>query len=315
VVEAVANDGILERLGRRVDEKVAEPAFRRDDDFLDWLLPLMEIWGRYFGAEVSGFETLPEKGPFLLVGNHSGGNLVPDTAATIAAWYRERGRDEPLLGLALDAAFAIPGFEILMRKLGQVPANHENAVRVLREGSSVLVYPGGAHEAFRPFTDRNRVDFGGHKGFVRLALRTGVPVVPVVAHGGHHTTLVLSRGESLARILGTKRLRIDVSPISLQAPWGISFGLIPGVPLPAKIRVEVGPPIDWSAYGPEAAEDPAVVDRCYAEITGRMQRTLDRLARDVPYPVVERLRELLPFTTPARWTRAEADAPTRRRTP
>lgn len=314
MMEAVANDGILERLGRRVDEKVAEPAFRRDDDFLDWLLPMMEIWGRYFGAEVSGFETLPEQGPFLLVGNHSGGNLVPDTAVTIAAWYRARGREEPLLGLAVDAAFAIPGFEILMRKLGQVPANHENAVRVLREGSSVLVYPGGAHEAFRPFTDRNRVDFGGHKGFVRLALRTGVPVVPVVAHGGHHTTLVLSRGEPLARILGMKRLRIDVSPISLQAPWGISFGLIPGVPLPAKIRVEAGPPLDWSAYGAEAAEDPAVVDRCYAEITGRMQRTLDRLARDVPYPVVERLRELLPFTTPARWTGADAEGPTKRRT-
>ena len=71
-------------------------------------------------------------------------------------------------------------------------------------------------------------------------------------------------------------------------------------------------PLDWSRYGPDAAEDPVVLDRCYAPITQRMQRTLDRLTRDVPYPVVERLRELLPFTTSARWTRADADAPTKR---
>jgi len=311
-MEAIASEGLLDRLSRRVDEKVAQPAFQRDEDFLDWLLPLMEIWGRYFGAEVRGFETLPERGPLLLVGNHSGGNLVPDTAVTIAAWYRERGRDQALLGLAFDALFAVPGFETLMRKLGEVPASHENAERVLGEGDSILVYPGGAREAFRPFTDRNLIDFGGHKGFIRLALRTGVPVVPVVAHGGHHSTVVVSRGEALARLLDTKRFRVDISPIILQVPWGLSFGFLPGVPLPAKIRVEVGPPLDWSAYGPDAADDPVVLDRCYTEITQRMQQTLDRLARDVPYPVFERLRELLPFATPARWTGADAVEATNR---
>ena len=307
-MEAFAhNDGIVDRLIHRVDEKVAEPAFRRDDGFLDVLLPLMEIWGRYFGAEVRGFETLPERGPLLLVGNHSGGNLVPDTAVTIAAWYRERGREQPLHGLAFDGLFAVPGFETLMRKLGEIPASHENAERVLREGDSVLVYPGGAHEVFRPFTDRNRIDFDGHKGFVRLALRTGVPVVPVVAHGGHHSTLVLTRGEPLARRLDMRRFRLGIAPILLQIPWGLTLAFVPGLPLPAKIRVEVGPPLDWSAYGPEHADDPAVVDRLYAQVTQRMQRTLDRLARDVPYPVIERLRELLPFSSPARWTRAEED--------
>lgn len=314
-MEAFANEGILDRLSRRVDEKVAEPAFQRDEGFLDTLLPLMEIWSRYFAAEVRGFETLPEQGPLLLVGNHSGGFVVPDTAVTIAAWYRERGREQALLGLAFDALFAVPGFETLMRKLGEVPANPENAERVLRDGNSVLVYPGGARDAFRPFTDRNLIDFGGHKGFIRLALRTGVPVVPVVAHGGHHSTLVLSRGEALARLLDTKRFRLDISPILWQLPWGISPAFLPGLPLPAKIRVEVGPPFEWSAYGPDAADDPVVIDRCYAEITQRMQQTLDRLARDVPYPVVERLRELLPFTTPARWTRASADQPQNSSTP
>jgi len=288
--------GIYRQLGQHVDKKVAENPFRRDEDFLRRLLPLMDLWSRYFAGEVTGFERLPEEGPMLLVGNHSGGIIVPDTAVTIAAWYRERGIDDPLLGLAFDGAFAIPGFETLMRKIGEIPANHENAVRALESGNSLLVYPGGAREAFRPFTDRNRIVFSGHRGFVKLALRTGVPVVPVVAHGGHHTTIVLSRGDEYAERLGLGALRLGVAPVLFQIPWGVSLPSLPGIPLPAKVKVELGTPIDWSGYGPEAAEDPSIVDRCYEEITAKMQLTLDRLARETPYPVVQRLLGLLPFS-------------------
>jgi 1-acyl-sn-glycerol-3-phosphate acyltransferase len=291
-----ANASVSEMLNQRLDEKLAEQPFQRDEAFLERLLPLMELWGRYFDAEVSGFDTLPEQGPMLLVGNHSGGVIVPDTAATIAAWYRERGLEDPLLGLAFDGAFGVPWFETLMRKIGEIPANHENAQRALEMGNSVLVYPGGAREAYRPWTDRNRIDFSGHRGFIRLALRTGVPVIPVVGHGGHHTTLVLSRGEGLAKWLGLDQFRLDIAPIVFQVPWGVSIPVIPGIPLPAKIRVELGPPIDWSAHGPEAADDPEILDRCYEEITESMQSTLDRLARDCPYPVAQRLLSFLPFS-------------------
>jgi 1-acyl-sn-glycerol-3-phosphate acyltransferase len=290
-----ARQSLTNRLGERVDEKVAEDPFQRDEAFIESMLPLLELWCRYFDAKVAGFETLPERGPLLLVGNHSGAPLVPDTAATMLAWFRERGTGDPLLGLAFDGTFGVPGFETLMRKLGQMPASHENAEKALRAGNSVLVYPGGAKEAFRPWTARNRIDFAGHRGFVKLALHTGVPVVPVVAHGGHHTTFVISRGDALAKRLRLDRLQLRVAPILFQLPWGVSVPLLPGVPLPARIRVEVGPPLDWSGYGPEDADDPAVVDRCYDEITTKMQATLDRLARETPYPVAQRLLGLLPF--------------------
>jgi 1-acyl-sn-glycerol-3-phosphate acyltransferase len=288
----------VDPIGRRMREKLAENPFQRDEAFLERLLPLMEFFARYFDGEVSGFETLPAQGPMLLVGNHSGGVIVPDTAVTLAAWYRERGIEDPLLGLAFDAAFGIPGFETLMRKLGEIPASHENAERALETGNSLLVYPGGARETFRPWTDRNRIVFSGHKGFVKLALRTGVPVVPVVAHGGHHTTFVLSRGDDIAKRLGPGVLPISVAPLVFQIPWGVSIPILPGIPLPAKIRVELGPPLDWSHYGPEAAGDPKIVDRCYEEITGRMQLTLDRLARDLPYPVVQRVLGLFSRSRP-----------------
>lgn len=273
-------------------EQARAPAFRRDRRFIERLLPAMELFARYFDSEVRGFPRLPDSGPMLLVGNHSGGVLTPDTSALIAAWYRQRGLDAPLVGLAFDAAFTIPGFRTLMRRLGQVPASSKNAAAALADGASVLVYPGGVHEVFRPWRDRDRVDLNGRTGFVKLALRTGVPVVPVVGHGGHHTTVVLTRGERIARALRLDRIRLGVSPLLLAFPWGITTPAFPAVPLPAKITVELGEPIDWSHYGPEAADDPDIVQRCYDEITERMQSTMQRLAAETPHPIASRLRRL-----------------------
>ena len=96
-----------------------------------------------------------------------------------------------------------------------------------------------------PSWQRHRVDFGGRKGFIRLALEQDVPIVPVVAVGGQETALFLSRGESLAKVLGLDRLfRLKVLPISLALPWGLNVGDMLGhIPLPAKITVEALPPI------------------------------------------------------------------------
>lgn len=272
----------------------AEP-FQRDVEFLRTLLPLMEIMSRYFDAEVTGFEHVPATGPVLLVGNHSGGILTPDTTAFFAAWYRARGLDSPLVALAFDAAFGIPGFRTLMRKLGEVPANRANASRALEAGLPVLVYPGGDREVARPWSERDRIDFGGRKGFVELALRRQVPVVPVVSHGGHSSVIILTRGEWIGDVLGTARIRTPAFPLALQVPWGLSPLMIPGIPLPAKITTEIGPAMAWSDLGPEAADDPAIVQRCYDEIVAVMQGTLTRLAARRPYPVLSRLRSLLPF--------------------
>jgi 1-acyl-sn-glycerol-3-phosphate acyltransferase len=298
MLRRLASVGPVEFIARYIEEGVENADLHGDADFLKWILPLMELFARYFDAEVRGFERVPKEGPLLLVGNHSGGLFVPDTPALIEAWYRERGLDSRLVGLALDAMFAVPGVAQLMSRLGEIPANHANASRALEEGAAVLVYPGGAHEAFRPWVDRNRIDFAGHKGFVRLALRTGVPVVPVVGHGAHESTVVLARGDNLMKRLGLSRLRLGAAPILWQLPWGVSIPFVPGIPLPAKITVELCEPLDWSRYGPEGAEQPEVVDRCYEEITGVMQETLTRLALERPYPLLDRLRSLVPGLSP-----------------
>lgn len=280
-------------LSHRIEHELAVPWFCRDNELIHRMVGTAERYASFFFPEVRGIENVPQKGPVLLVGNHSGLFYMPDVFVTGLAVVRRRGFDQPAYGLAYDLLFAIPGVERVLRGLGGMPAGHKQAEAALGQGALVLVYPGGDYEACRPWSERDRVEFGDHHGFVKLALRTGVPVVPVVAHGAHHTVIILSRGERLAHILGIDRLRIKVFPILIGPPFGINSVLTPPLPLPAAVTVEFLPALDWTGIGAEGAEDEDVVERCYREITGLMQVTLDRLHAEHPHPVLRGVTHLL----------------------
>jgi 1-acyl-sn-glycerol-3-phosphate acyltransferase len=189
--------------------------------------------------------------------------------------------------LTYDLLLAAPGIGPFLRRLGAIPADSKDAEAALQRGACVVVYPGGDLEACRPWTARNRIDFGGRKGFVRLALRSGIPVIPVVAHGGQHAVVVLSRGDRLARAAGLHSLRIKVFPFLAGPPFGITSVLTPPLPMPAQLTVEFLPALDWTCYGPDAADDTQTVSACYDDITGRMQAALGRLAAERPYPLLD----------------------------
>jgi 1-acyl-sn-glycerol-3-phosphate acyltransferase len=256
--------------------------------FLGAARPVLERFASYFRSEVRGFDRLPERGPFLVVGNHSGGQMPPDLPVLMTAWWRERGQDEPVYALFHSFLLGIPGIGPALRRAGAVDATPAAAEEVLRGGGILIDYPGGDYDVFRPWCDRNRIDFGGRSGVVRLALRLQVPVVPAVSVGAHETVIVLARGERLARRLGLDRLfRIKVMPLVFGPPFGFVPGGIPTVPLPAKITVELCEAIDWSKrFGPEAADDADIVHRCYDELTSAMQKVLDRLAGERRFPVL-----------------------------
>jgi hypothetical protein len=120
-------------------------------------------------------------------------------------------------------------------------------------------------------TQRNKIAVAGRTGFVRLALRSGVPVIPVVAHGAHHAVTVLARGDRLARAIGLHRVRIKVFPLLAGPPFGVNSVLTPPLPMPAHITLEFLPALDWTAFGPGAADDAGLVSACYLQITGQMQ--------------------------------------------
>jgi 1-acyl-sn-glycerol-3-phosphate acyltransferase len=256
----------------------------RDPDYIRESLPrlwlLASLW---FRGEVRGLGNIPEQGPVLLVGNHSGGNLTPDTTVFTLAFHAYFGVERAFYQLAHNLVLSMPGLGFL-RKYGTVAASPENADKALSSGAALLVYPGGDYEVHRPSWEGNRVDFGGRKGFIRLALKENVPIVPVVSIGGQETALFLSRGEGLSRLLGLDRMfRLKVLPISIAVPWGLNVGDMLGhVPLPSKIVVEALPPIHLrDEFGPEPD-----VGEVYDHLMRTMQETLDALAAERRLPVI-----------------------------
>jgi 1-acyl-sn-glycerol-3-phosphate acyltransferase len=256
----------------------------RDPDYIRetmagaWLLASL-----YFRADVRGLEKIPAEGPVLLVGNHSGGNVTPDTTVFTLAFVAYFGAERRFYQLAHNLVVSMPGLGWL-RKYGTVAASPDNAQLALEKGAALLVYPGGDYEVHRPSWETAKVDFDGRKGWIRLALQNDVPIVPVVSLGGQETALFLSRGERLSRLLRLdKMFRLKVLPISIAPPWGLNIGDMAGhLPLPAKIRVRVLDPVHLRE---EFGQEPDL-DEVYDHVLSRMQASLDHMARDRILPVL-----------------------------
>jgi 1-acyl-sn-glycerol-3-phosphate acyltransferase len=291
-VEPSANGrrlGAVAAIGRMFAEQVQKRIPRadldeRDPDYIrenmagNWLLTSF-----YFRADVKGLEKIPAKGPVLLVGNHSGGNVTPDTIVFTLAFVTYFGVERKFYQLAHNLVLAMPGLGFL-RKYGTVAASPENAQLALEQGAALLVYPGGDYEVHRPSWETGKVDFGRRKGWIRLALQHDVPIVPVVSLGGQETALFLTRGEGLAKLLRLdKMFRLKVLPISLALPWGLNVGdMMSHIPLPAKIRIRALDPV----YIREEFGKEPDLDAVYDHVLGRMQAALDHMRRERILPVV-----------------------------
>jgi 1-acyl-sn-glycerol-3-phosphate acyltransferase len=262
-----------------------DPFDALDPEYIRATLPaLRTLSDVYFRAEVSGMDRIPAEGPVLLVGNHSGGTMIADTFVFAQSFYDHFGPHRLFHQLAHDLVFKVPGLRTWVQRYGTVPASPQNMRRALDREAALLVYPGGDLESFRPSWETGNVDFAGRTGFVRLALEHGVPVVPIVALGGQETGLFLGRGRRLAKALSLDRLaRLKVLPPVLGPPFGVTILDFPmRLPLPAKIRVRVMPPIDLRD---ELGREPDI-EEGYELVTSRMQRTLTRLTNQRPVPVV-----------------------------
>jgi 1-acyl-sn-glycerol-3-phosphate acyltransferase len=274
----------VDAVGGRIARRLSADLDDRDPDYIRENLPLVWLLSSFwFRGEVRNLGHIPEDRAVLLVGNHSGGNMTPDTLLFTLAFSTYFGVERPFYQLAHNLVLASPWGQLL-RRYGTVTASPKNAEKALSTGAALLVYPGGDWEVHRPVWERNRVNLAGRSGFVRLALEQDVPIVPVISIGGQETALFLSRGAGLAKALRLDRLfRLKVLPISLAPPWGLNVGdFIGHLPLPAKVTIEVLPPIDLRReFGP----DPNV-DEVYEHVTGQMQEALDALAAERRFPVI-----------------------------
>src|SRR5664279_1462375 len=198
----------------------ADPFELRDPEYIARTLPALRVMADvWFRADVRGLENIPPRGPVLLVGNHSGGTLIADTFIFAQAFYDQFGPEREFFQLAHDLVFKVPGLRAMLTPYGTVPASPQNMRRALARDAALLVYPGGDHETYRASWHSAEIDFAHRTGFVRLALKHGVRIVPVVSIGGQETALFLGQGEHIARLLHLHRLlRLDVAPVQIAPP-------------------------------------------------------------------------------------------------
>lgn len=270
-------------LQRRLDDWSVEPPNQR---LAHLQRPVWDLLcDRYFRLEVSGWERLPE-GRCLLVGVHSGGALTMDAWTFIYAWWRRFGAERVLHGTAHDILMATPGLGDYFRAMGVVPASRKSVAAGLAAGHDVIVWPGGEQDSMRHWTKRDEVTLAGRHGFVRQALRSQVPIVPVASVGGHDTVFVVSEGRWLARLAGIgPMLRSATAPIVVGPPFGLTLETIPmHLPMPAKIRTEILDPIVLEG-GPDRQNDKTYVDEIYDRVEADLQDGMDRLAAQRRFPV------------------------------
>jgi 1-acyl-sn-glycerol-3-phosphate acyltransferase len=256
----------------------------RDPDYMREILPgmwlLVTTWHR---PVIRGIERVPRTGPVLVVGNHTGGVTSPEITISQLAFSAYFGVERPHYQLAHRMVLNSP-LGGMLRRFGSVEADPANAEKALGVGAMVTVFPGGDYEVFRPSWESAKVDFGGRKGFLRLALKKDVPIVPMVTIGGQETALFLARGERLACWTGAARaMRLKALPVVFGLPFGLSIGGFPPVlPLPAKVSIELLEPIDLRArYG----ADPDF-DVVYDDLMTTMQEALTRMQAERRLPVL-----------------------------
>jgi 1-acyl-sn-glycerol-3-phosphate acyltransferase len=249
-----------------VDEFGYDPKFTRT------ILPVFEfLYTMWWRVEPQGIENVPADGPALVVANHSGVLPYDGIMINLAVRHEHPARRECRM-LALDMFALLPFLAPLLAQCGAVRANQENAERLLKKGELVGVFPEGVKGVGKPFKNRYKLARFGRGGFVRLALRTGAPIVPCAVVGAEEIHPMVGSANWVGRPLGVPYL-----PITPTFPALGPLGL---VPLPTKWSIDFAEPIPMAAYGPEAAEDPILVNRLSETVRSSVQRMIDgRLAR------------------------------------
>lgn len=262
---ALSTFGMVERSGEVDEFGMDEVVLRRAGRLFD---RLMDTWWR---VETLGLDDASPRAPSLLVANASG--LVPWDAIMIAhaVSRAQPGRERPRF-LVADWLITLPFVQPSLARIGGVRACRENAERLLRSGRSVVAFPEGVKGSAKVFRERYRLKRFGRGGVIRIALATGVPLVPVAVIGAEETQPVLFRLTSVARLAGLPFLPVTPT-FPLLGPLGL-------VPLPSHWQLRFGAPLDLGALGPDAADDELLVARLNEELRARLQAMLDQGLRE-----------------------------------
>lgn len=253
-------------LKRRLRGEYETDEWGYDPEVLQAVLPFMNfMYGTYWRVETSGMENIPDEGRALLVCNHSG-QLPWDGTMVGTAIYNEHPSQRLVRTLFATWFPTLPFLSAMFTKLGQVLATEDNGVRLLEKGELVAVFPEGYKGVGKLFKERYRLARFGRGGFVRMALKTGAPMIPVSVVGAEETYISLAKSDFIARMIG-----FPYFPISITFPW---FGLLGFVPLPTKWYIDFGEPIPTDGYGPGAANNLMLVSQLTDQVRNVVQNMI-----------------------------------------
>ena len=256
----------------------------RDPGVISSLMPRMKwFYDHYFRVQTGGWHHVPS-GKALFVGSHNGGLTAPDMHMFMYDWFCRFGPERPFYGLMHPGMWRFnPSIAELATQAGAIRAHPKMAIMALQQGASVAVFPGGAQDVFRPHHLRDRIHFCDRKGFIKLALRESVPIIPFISWGAHDTLVVLAdvyeQVQKLHEMGMPWLFNSDpiVFPIYLGLPWGLCFGPLPNLPWPTQIHTQICSPIVFEHYGNKATKDKPYVQDCYDTVVTKMQMDLDQL--------------------------------------
>jgi 1-acyl-sn-glycerol-3-phosphate acyltransferase len=245
--------------------------FGKDPALVEALRPRLDaLLDRWFRVVVEGTEHLPRDGRALLVANH-GGALPWDAVVLIAALARAGRQVRPLVE---DGVMTAPFLGTFLNRMGCVRASQDNATRLLQRGEACLVFPEGMLGLSKTWARRHQLQRFGRGGFVRLAVRTDTPLLPVAVVGAEETAPLLARFDALSGLFADVLPYLPITPtFPLMGPLGL-------LPLPARWRIRIGAPIDAGRSVKDESDAVAV-----NELAGAVR---DRIQKDVADLVEQR---------------------------
>jgi 1-acyl-sn-glycerol-3-phosphate acyltransferase len=248
------HDSLLRKLVRfglhnrsdQVDDFGLDPAYEES------MRPLFDrMCNDWFRTQVDGMQHIPSNGRALLVGNHSGALPWDGIMLRTALRLHHKSRRE-LRWLVEDHVFHAPFLGTFVNRIGAVRACQENAERLLQRESLLAVFPEGIKGIAKPFSERYKLQRFGRGGYVRLALRTGAPVIPVAIVGAEEAHPLLYKVNAFAKSVG-----LPFIPVTPTFPWLGPLGI---APLPSRWRIAIGPPVrEIARHDADAANDEVLV--------------------------------------------------------
>ncbi|MFZ1440698.1 MAG: lysophospholipid acyltransferase family protein, partial [Candidatus Microthrix subdominans] len=228
------------------------------------------VYRHYFRAEWEGLEHIPTDGGALLVANHAG--AVPSDAPVIMHGI-ETELERPVYGLADNFFRKIPVVGTMWSRAGGLPAHPDNAYRLLHEqGQLVLVFPEGVKGTSKTIGNRYKLARFGRGGFVEIAMRAGVPIIPIAVMGNEEANPILWR------LPGAKMLGVPYLPVTPQSLVLGPLGTL--VPLPAKFKLRVLPPVTFDVPPSQHRYSRTRIMDGSQEIQGKIQEALYEMAAE-----------------------------------